>query len=154
MALIDRLKYDFPPDVLVYKWPSEDLTLGAQLIVNESQEAIFFKGGKALDLFGPGTHTLSSANLPLLQKLINLPLGGKTPFAAEVYFVNKTVAFAQDWGTKAPIMLLDPRYRVTIPLRGYGQYAVRVENSREFVVHVVDASPGALASTTATSMLA
>ncbi len=154
MALIDRVKYDFPPDVLVFKWPSEDLTLGAQLIVNESQEAIFYKGGQALDLFGPGTHTLSSANLPLLRKLINLPFGGKTPFAAEVYFVNKTVAFAQDWGTKTPIMLLDPRYRVTIPLRCYGQYAVRIENSREFVVHVVDTFPGTLASTTATKMLA
>lgn len=71
-----------------------------------------------------------------------------------MYFVNKTLAFAQDWGTKTPIMLLDPRYRVTIPLRGYGQYAVHVENSREFVVHVVDTSHQQFASTTATSMLA
>jgi membrane protease subunit (stomatin/prohibitin family) len=154
MALIDRVKFDFPPDVLVYKWPSEDLSLGAQLIVNESQEAIFYKGGQALDLFGPGTYTLSSANLPLLRKLINLPFGGKSPFAAEVYFVNKTVAFAQNWGTNTPIMLLDPRYRVTIPLRGYGQYAVRVENSREFVTHVIDTAPDARASTTAIGMLA
>ena len=155
MALIDRIKTppEWTPDVLVWKWPSDQLTLGAQLIVNESQEAIFFKGGKALDLFGPGTHTLSSGNIPLLQKLINLPFGGQTPFSAEVYFINKTVSFAQDWGTKTPIMLLDPRYRVTIPLRGYGQYAIRIENSREFVVQVVGASQGAIASTTANSML-
>jgi membrane protease subunit (stomatin/prohibitin family) len=160
MALVDRIKYDFPPNVLVEKWrrpdsdhSAEDLILGAQLIVNESQEAIFFKGGQALDLFGPGTHTLSSANLPLLGKLINLPFGGKTPFTAELYFINKTAAFAQDWGTTSPIMLLDPRYRVTIPLRGYGQYAVRVENSREFVVQIVGSSAGALASETASSML-
>ena len=96
MALIDRIKTppEWTPDVLVWKWPSDQLTLGAQLIVNESQEAIFFKGGKALDLFGPGTHTLSSGNIPLLQKLINLPFGGQTPFSAEVYFVNKCIFFS------------------------------------------------------------
>ena len=153
MALIDRLKFDFPKGVLAYKWPSENLTVGAQLIVNESQEALFFKSGKALDLFGPGTHTLSSANLPFLQKLINLPFGGQTPFAAEVYFINKNVEFSQDWGTKTPIMLLDPRYRVTIPIRSYGQYAIRIENSREFILNVVGTSPGALANSTATNML-
>jgi membrane protease subunit (stomatin/prohibitin family) len=154
MPLIDRIKHEFLPDELVYKWPSEDLTLGAQLIVNESQEAIFYKSGQALDLFGPGTHTLSSANLPLLRKLINLPFGGKTPFAAEVYFINKTVAFAQDWGTSTPIMLLDARYHVAVPLRGYGQYAMRIENSREFVVHVFGTSPRESTTVTAIAMLA
>ncbi len=155
MALIDRIKTppDWTTDVLVWKWPSDQLTLGSQLIVNESQEAIFFKGGQALDLFRPGTHTLSSGNIPLLQKLINLPFGGRTPFSAEVYFINKAVSFAQDWGTKTPIMFLDPRYRVTIPLRGYGQYAIRIENSREFVIQAVGASKGVIASTTASNML-
>src|SRR5437867_1905850 len=107
MALIDRIKFDGPADVLVWKWaradadrPTEDLTLGAQLIVNEGQEAIFYKGGQALDLFGAGTHTLSTGNLPLLRKIINLPFGGQTPFAAEVYFINKSVSLAKDWGTK------------------------------------------------------
>ena len=148
MALIDRIKFEGPPDVLVWKWHSEkgksdDIRLGAQLIVNESQEALFLKGGKALDLFGPGTHTLASGNLPLLSKIINWPFGGKTPFAAEVYFINKAVSLAQDWGTKTPVMLLDPRYRVTIPLRGYGAFAVRIADAREFVVQVVGASQGA-----------
>lgn len=153
MALIDRLKFDFPKGMLAYKWPSENLTVGTQLIVNESQEALFFKSGKALDLFGPGTHTLSSANLPFLHKLINLPFGGQTPFAAEVYFINKKVEFSQDWGTKTPILLIDPRYKVTIPIRGYGQYAIKIENSREFILNVVGTSPGALANSTATNML-
>jgi membrane protease subunit (stomatin/prohibitin family) len=107
MAVLDRIKFDGPPDVLVWKWPSESLSLGAQLIVNESQEALFYKSGQALDLFGPGTHTLSSGNLPFLQKIVNLPFGGKTPFATEVYFVSKSVALAQDWGTKIPFMILD-----------------------------------------------
>ena len=160
MALVDRIKFDGPPGVLVWKWrradsnrPADDLALGAQLIVNEGQEAIFYKGGQALDLFGPGTHTLTTGNLPLLRKIINLPFGGQTPFAAEVYFINKSVSLAKDWGSKTPVMLLDPRYRVTIPLRGYGSYAIRVVNSREFVVQVVGASASALADATALHLL-
>jgi membrane protease subunit (stomatin/prohibitin family) len=160
MSLIDRIKFDGSSDVLVWKWrradsdrPAEDLTLGAQLIVNEGQEAVFYKGGQALDLFGPGTHTLATGNLPLLRKIINLPFGGQTPFAAEVYFINKSVSLAKDWGSKTPVVLLDPRYRVTIPLRGYGSYAIRVANSREFLVQLVGASAGALADTTAWNLL-
>ena len=153
MSIIGRIKYDGPPNVLVWRDPRDNFTLGSQLIVNESQEAIFYKGGKALDLFGPGTHTLSAANIPLLQSIINLPFGGKTPFTAEVYFINKTVALAHNWGTSTPILLLDPRYKVTIPFRGYGQFGVRVENSREFIIKIVGASKGALASDVATGMI-
>ena len=153
MALIDRIKFDGPSSILVAKWPSEKLVLGSQLVVNESQEALFYKGGQALDLFGPGTHTLSTGNIPLLQKIINLPFGGKTPFAAEVYFISRAVVPGQRWGTKNPVMLLDPRYRVTIPLRGYGEYAVRVANSREFVVEVVGTSGGADASDVASTLI-
>ena len=104
-------------------------------------------------MFSAGTHTLATGNLPLLRKIVNLPFGGQTPFAAEVYFINKSVSLAKDWGSKTPVMLLDPRYRVTIPLRGYGTYAIRVVNSREFVVQVVGASAGALADVTASHLL-
>jgi membrane protease subunit (stomatin/prohibitin family) len=142
MALLDRVKFDGPPDVLVWKWPHDSLSLGAQVIVNESQEALFYKGGQALDLFSPGTHTLTTANLPFLQRLVNLPFGGKTPFSAEVYFVSKSVALGQDWGTKTPFMILDPMYRVTIPLRAYGQFGLRVVNTREFVTQIAGASGG------------
>ena len=142
MALLDRVKFDGPSDVLVWKWPHDSLSLGAQVIVNESQEALFYKGGQALDLFSPGTHTLTTANLPFLQRLVNLPFGGKTPFSAEVYFISKSVAVGQDWGTKTPFMILDPRYRVTIPLRAYGQFGFRVVNTREFVTQIAGASGG------------
>jgi len=142
MALLDRVKFDGPPDVLVWKWPHDSLSLGAQVIVNESQEALFYKGGQALDLFGPGTHTLTTANLPFLQRLVNLPFGGKTPFSAEVYYVSKSIALGQNWGTKTPFMILDPRYRVTIPLRAYGQFGLRVVNAREFVTQIAGASGG------------
>jgi len=139
VALLDRVKFDGPPDILVWKWPHDSLSLGAQVIVNESQEALFYKSGQALDLFSPGTHTLTTANLPFLQRIVNLPFGGKTPFSAEVYFVSKAVAVGQNWGTKTPFMILDPRYRVTIPLRAYGQFGLRVVNTREFVTQIAGA---------------
>lgn len=153
MALIDRVKFGGPPNTLVWRWPGDSLVLGTQLIVNESQEALFFKGGQALDLFGPGTHTLATANIPLLQKLVNLPFGGKTPFSAEIYFVSRAVVPGQGWGTKTPVMLEDSKYGVTIPLRGYGEYSVRVDNAREFVTEIVGTSAGTRADAAASSIV-
>lgn len=144
MALIDCVKFDCPvDDVLVWKYPSENLTLGTQLIVNQSQEVIFVKSGKALDIFGPGTHTLSTGNLPFLQKLINLPFGGKTPFTAEVWFVNKTIKRGMKWGTKGPIQVQDPIYMYPVNLRSFGEWGLRITNSQSFVNQVVGTQLGA-----------
>ncbi len=138
MALIDRIKYDSPSDdAVVWKFPSEDIRLGAQLIVNESQEAVFFKGGKALDTFGAGTHTLSSDNLPFLHKLINLPFGGKTPFSAEVWYVNKTGRRDLKWGTKGPIQVVDPLYNYPVSVRAFGRWGMRVTDARNFIVQII-----------------
>lgn len=138
MALIDLIKYDAPSDdVIVWKFPGEDICLGAQLTVNESQEAVFFKGGKALDTFGAGTHTLSSDNLPLLRKLINLPFGGKTPFSAEVWYVNKTVKRDLKWGTPGPIQVIDPLYNYPVSVRAFGKWGMRVNDARKFIVQLV-----------------
>jgi membrane protease subunit (stomatin/prohibitin family) len=136
-GVIDRIKYDGPANELIWKFPYDNLTIGAQLIVNESQEAIFYKGGKALDSFGPGTHTISTANIPLLQKLINLPFGGKTPFAAEVWFINKTIKRDLKWGTKTPMKLRDPLYGFIIPVRAYGEYGIQINDARNFMTQIV-----------------
>jgi membrane protease subunit (stomatin/prohibitin family) len=136
-GFIDRLKYDGLPEDLVWKFPYENLTIGAQLIVNESQEALFFKGGKALDVFGPGTHTLSTSNIPVLQKLINLPFGGNTPFTAEVWYVNKTVKRNLKWGTKTPMNLRDPQWGVIIPVRAYGEFGIQIQNASAFMNQIV-----------------
>ena len=138
MAIIDRIKYDAPSDdAIVWKFPSESIRLGAQLIVNESQDAVFFKGGKALDTFGAGTHTLSSDNIPLLSKLINLPFGGKTPFTAEVWYVNKTVKRDLKWGTKGPVQVIDPMYNYPVSVRAFGRWGMRINDARSFVVQMV-----------------
>jgi len=138
MALIDRIKFDAPSDdILVWKFPSEELKLGSQLIVNQSQEALFLKGGEVCDLFGPGRHTLTTQNLPLLNKLVDLPFGGETPFAAEVWFINKTVKRDLKWGTQSPIPLIDPAYNYPISARAFGRWGLRLQDSRCFVLHIV-----------------
>lgn len=144
MAIIDRIKYDGQtggPHWLVYKCPSEQFVLGSQLVVNQGQEALFLKGGEALDLFGPGTHTLSTGNLPLLHKLVNLPFGGKTPFAAEVYYINKTVKLDLHWGTSTAIPLEDPKYGLILNVGARGQYGIAIYDSRLFISRIVGAIP-------------
>lgn len=141
MAIVDVVKYNGNPDVFAWKYPSEELGTWTQLIVNESQEAILFKGGKALDVFGSGTHTLETANIPILNKIINLPFGGRSPFAAEVWYVNKVNSLDIKWGTASPIQLLDPKYSVFIPIRSFGQFGVRIENSKQFLVKLVGTLP-------------
>ena len=144
MAIIDRIKYDGTlngPQWLIYKYPSEQFVLGSQLIVNQGQEALFFKGGEALDLFGPGTHTLSTGNLPILHKLVNLPFGGKTPFTAEVYYINKTASLDLKWGTSNPIPLEDPKYGLILNVGARGQYGISIKDSRLFVSRIIGAVP-------------
>lgn len=144
MAIIDRIKYDGPTDAsqwLIYKYPSEEFVIGSQLIVNEGQEALFFKGGEALDLFGAGTHTLQTGNLPLLKKIVNLPFGGKTPFSAEIYYINKTSKLDMNWGTANPFQFEDPRYGLILSIRSHGKYGLRIIDSRMFVNELVGAVP-------------
>jgi membrane protease subunit (stomatin/prohibitin family) len=143
-ALIDRIKYDGPQDGspwLVYKYPSEKFVLGSQLIVNQGQEALFFKGGEALDLFGPGTHTLQTGNLPLLNKLVNLPFGGDTPFTAEVYYLNKTSKLNMNWGTPNAFPVEDPKYGILLSIRAHGTYGMRINDTRMFISELIGAVP-------------
>jgi membrane protease subunit (stomatin/prohibitin family) len=138
VALIDRIKYDAPSDdAVAWKYPSDQIRLGAQLIVNESQEALFYKGGKALDVLSSGTHTLSTGNLPLLAALMNLPFGGNTPFSAEVWYVNRTAKRDLKWGTKGAIQLIDPIYNYPVSIRAFGQWGMRVVDTRAFLVQLV-----------------
>ncbi|MBU9723201.1 MULTISPECIES: SPFH domain-containing protein [Bacillaceae] len=137
MAVVEVIKYDGRDDVYAWKYPSSELGNWTQLIVNESQEAILFRGGQALDLFTAGRHTLSTENIPLLNKLVNLPFGGRSPFAAEVWYVNKKHSIDIKWGTSQPIQLQDPKYKIFVPVRSFGQFGIQIVDSRKFLIKLV-----------------
>lgn len=128
MAILNVIRFDGlkSRDWLIYKFPAEDLVLGSQLIVQEGQMAMFVKGGAVADVFYPGTYTLLTENLPILKSIINAPFGGKTPFSAEIYFVNMVVRLDIHWGTTDPIQLIDPKYYVKLRVRAFGQMGLRV----------------------------
>ena len=134
MAIIDVVKWEVNPNEFCHKFPSQDLRLGTQLVVYTSQTAFFVKGGVICDEFNePGTHTIKTANIPILNKLINLPFGGDSPFQAEVWFVNGITRLDMKWGTPIPIQLEDPRYSIIVPVRAFGQYGIKIENPRVFL---------------------
>jgi len=137
MAIIDVVKYEGNDKEFVWKFPSENLRLGTQLVVKQSQIAFFVKGGKVLDPFESGTHTLKSGNIPLLHRLINIPFGGDTPFQAEVWFINLISKLDNRWGTVTPIQLEDPKYGIVVPVRAFGQFGFRISDPRLFLEKLV-----------------
>lgn len=126
-------------ELIVSRFPASgeaDLKLGSQVIVRESQAAVFFRGGKALDTFGPGRHTLTTANIPLLEKVINIPFGGDTPFKAEVYYVNQKVFTNIKWGTREPILYRDTELAM-VRLRAFGILSYKVDEPQLFINKIV-----------------
>ena len=136
MAILDILEFfDESGEIMINRMPSEgsgEFRLGTQLIVQESQSAVFFRGGKALDAFGAGRHTLAAQNLPLLQRIIGLPFGGKSPFRAYVYFVALKTFSNLGWGTPTPVTFRDADFRM-VTLRAHGIYSMRIRDARVFL---------------------
>ena len=140
MDAIDVVEWqDVTGTEIVHCWPASgpgNIRAGSQLTVRESQAAVFFRDGQALDTFHAGRHTLGTLNLPLLQKLINIPFGGDTPFQAEVWFVNLRTMTNLKWGTPAPIIFRDQELAM-VQLRAFGQFTCRVGDPQLFVNKVV-----------------
>jgi len=137
MALIDVVKCEVNDKELVYKFPSDDLRIGTQLVVYSGQTAFFVKGGKVTDEFTSGTYTIKTENIPILNKLINIPFGSNSPFKAEVWFINQLAILDSKWGTPIPIQLEDPKYGIIVPVRAFGQYGLKVANPRLFLETLV-----------------
>jgi len=137
---MDVIQHQDPSgNTLVARWPANgtsDIRLGSQLIVEESQQAVFFRDGKALDTFGPGRHTLATQNVPILASLFGIPFGGKSPFQAAVFFVSTKTFLDLKWGTKEPVVFRDQDLAM-VRLRAFGKFAVRVANAQVYVNTVV-----------------
>lgn len=137
MAIVDVVKCTMDSRTLVAKFPSNDLRIGTQLVVYPGQTAFFVKGGRIYDEFTSGTYTLTTNNIPLLNKLLNLPFGGGSPFQAEVWFVNQVAVLDSKWGTAPPLQIEDPKYGVIVPVRAFGQYGFSVGEPRTFIEQIV-----------------
>lgn len=141
-GLASIIKYEGDNETLVWKHPIEDFNLGSQLIVHESQEAIFFRDGQALDLFGAGRYTLQTQQLPLLEKIYKLPTDTEGTFHSEVYFVNLATQMGVKWGTDSKVRLFDPKSRIHIEIGASGEFSIRVTDSRKLLLKIVGTTGG------------
>jgi membrane protease subunit (stomatin/prohibitin family) len=138
MAIIDLVRWSPQGNktIYAYRFPETNLSTYTQLIVQESQEAVLFSKGQIVGKFGPGKHTLNTENLPILRSLFGIPFGGKNPFTAEVWFVNKLQPYNIDWAIdKMPIH--DADYNTQLPLVANGRYGLKIKDAEKFLIKIV-----------------
>ena len=131
------IKYEGDNSTFIWKHPCEDFNSMTQLIVHESQEAIFFMNGQALDLFGAGRHTLETQNIPMIGKVLNRATNDKSPFHCEVYFINKTEQMSIKWGTDSKVQYIEPTYGFPISIGASGEMSLRADNARKLLLKLV-----------------
>ena len=138
MAIIDLVRWSPQGNVTIYayRFPETNLSTYTQLIVQESQEAVLFSKGQIVGKFGPGKHTLNTENLPILRSLFGIPFGGKNPFMAEVWFVNKTTPYNIDWVTDS-MSIHDSDYNTQLPLVSKGRYGLKIKDAEKFLIKIV-----------------
>ncbi|HBG74583.1 MAG: hypothetical protein A2X25_11160 [Chloroflexi bacterium GWB2_49_20] len=128
-------------DEIVHRFPENgigDYRIGSQVIVREAQNAVFFRDGNALDTFGPGRHTIATANIPKLIDFIGKAFNDRTPFPAEVYFVSMKEFVNRKWGTPQPIIVRNPGMGLGVALlQGFGSYSFKVSDPQQFITQVV-----------------
>lgn len=135
--IAEIIKYEGDNSTFIWKHPCEDLNSLTQLIVHESQEAIFFMNGQALDMFGAGRYTLETQNIPKIGKVLNRTTGDQTPFHCEVYFINKTEQMSIKWGTDSKVTYVEPTYDFPIAIGASGEMSLRAEDSRKLLLKLV-----------------
>ena len=137
MAIAEILKYEGDNSTFVWKHPIEDFNSLTQLIVHDSQEALFVLNGEVLDIFGAGRYTLETQNIPKLGKALNRNTNDKTPFHCEVYFVNKTEQMSIKWGTDSRVEFIEPTYGFPLSIGASGEMTLRAEDSKKLLLKLV-----------------
>ena len=135
--IVDIIKYEGDNSTFIWKHPCEDFNFLTQLIVHESQEAIFMMNGQALDIFSAGRYTLETQNIPKLSKFLNRTAGDKTPFHCEVYFINKAEQMAIKWGTDSRVQFIEPTYGFPISIGASGEMILRADDSKKLLLKIV-----------------
>lgn len=135
--IAEVIKYEGDNSTFIWKHPCEDFNSLTQLIVHESQEAIFFMNGQALDMFGAGRYTLETQNIPKIGKILNRTTDKQTPFHCEVYFINKTEQMSIKWGTDSKVTYVEPTYGFPIAIGASGEMSLRAEDSRKLLLKLV-----------------
>ena len=141
MALSELIKYEGDNSTFIWKYPHEDFNNMTELVVHESQEAIFFANGQAADTFGPGRYKLDAENIPILTKMINI-VTGVSIFHCEVYFINKTVQMAVKWGTDSKVRFIEPTLGVPVELGASGEMNLAVSDGRKMLIQLVGTMKG------------
>ena len=142
MSMIDVLKWDAAPRVFAYRFENCELDYKSQLIVTESQEVVLVKEGLFYGPIGPGRHTLETKNFPFLTKMVSaLATNRKSPYTAEVWFLQKSVPLDLKWGTSDPVIVEDAKYHVALPIRAFGQYGIRISDSCRFLARLMGRLP-------------
>ena len=142
MAIIDVIKYEGSNDTFVYKHDVEDFNAGTQLIVHESQEAIFFRDGKAMDRFGAGKYTLDTESLPLMKRFFKAIAGGPSQFHAEVYFVNLATIMGVKRGTDSKVRMYDPASGLHLEIGAFGEFNIKITDSGKVLLKLVGTELG------------
>lgn len=141
MALSELIKYEGDNSTFIWKYPSEDFNCMTELVVHESQEAVFMANGKAADRFGPGRYKLDAKNIPILTNMLNI-VTGVAVFHCEVFFINKTVQMALKWGTDSKVRFVEPTIGVPIELGASGELNLAVSDGVKLLVKLVGTTNG------------
>ncbi len=143
---ISVIKYEGSNDVLAHKHEKEDFTIGSQLIVHETQEALFFRDGKVFDQFKAGRHTLVTNNIPKVRDYMKLGTGGINVFHCEVYFINMITQMGIRWGTDSKVRLFDPASGLHVEIGASGNFNMRVTDAQKLVLKLVGTTDGLVQS--------
>lgn len=139
-TMFEVIKYNGDNNTLVYRYPTEDFNTKSQLIVQQSQEAVFYSRGQLADTFTEGTYTLNTKNIPILSGLVNLPFGKESPFSAVIYFVNKTEQFNIKWGLPK-VGFTEPEFGALLSVGAHGTLTFKVNDAKVFLSKLVGQKP-------------